>query len=175
MPRPVTTPWAVARNSVIHGRGLYATVVIPEGTRIIEYQGERITKAEAVRREEIRVENLAKGRDGCVWIFILNKRYDIDGSASWNTARLINHSCEPNCRSEIIRGHIWILARREIQPGEELSFDYGYSYTEWKKHPCLCRSKQCVGHIVAKGQRWRLRKALREEKRSARLSCTKVR
>ena len=165
MPRATTSPWILTRNSVIHGRGVYARVAIPDGTRVIEYLGERITKAEAQRREDVRLAELEKGKDGCVYIFELNKRHDIDGSAGWNTARLINHSCEPNCRSEIIRGHIWIIARRDIAPGEELTFDYGYSVTEWKKHRCLCGSPKCVGHIVAKSQRWRLRRLIREERK----------
>lgn len=167
MPAASTSPWILTRNSTIHGRGVYAKVAIPDGTRVIEYLGERITKAECIRREDIRLAKIARGQDGCVYIFELNKRHDIDGSAAWNTARLINHSCEPNCRSEIIRGHIWITARRDIAPGEELTFDYGYSVTEWRHHPCRCGSAKCIGHIVAKSQRWRLRRLLRAEKTSA--------
>lgn len=165
MPRVSSSPWVLTRNSVIHGRGLYASQVIPEGTRVIEYLGERITKAESVRREALRLERLRRGRNGCVYIFTLNKRYDIDGSAASNVARLINHSCEPNCRSEIIRGRIWIIALREIPAGEELSFDYGYPLGEWRDHPCRCGKPSCAGFIVAKAQRKRLRKAVRLEKK----------
>lgn len=164
MPAPTTSPWILVRNSAIHGRGVYARGPIPSGTRVIEYQGERITKAESLRREERRLAKIARGEDGCVYIFDLNKRHDIDGSAVWNTARLINHSCEPNCRSEILRGRIWIIATRDIAEGEELTFDYGYAYAECRNHPCLCGKKSCPGFIVAKAQRWRLRRKLRAEK-----------
>lgn len=165
MPRSPASPWVLARNSVIHGRGLYARQVIPAGTRVIEYIGERITKAESVRRDEARRERLRRGGSGCVYIFTLNKRHDIDGSKASNLARLINHSCEPNCRSEIIRGRIWIIARKEIAEGEELSFDYGYPLGEWRDHPCRCGAPTCAGFIVAKAQRKRLRRAVRLERK----------
>ena len=168
MSRDSASSWVLARNSAIHGRGLYARQRIPEGTRVIEYLGERITKAESVRREALRLERLRRGRSGCVYIFNLNKRHDIDGSAAPNLARLINHSCEPNCRSEIIRGRIWIIAKKEIAEGEELSFDYGYPLGEWRNHPCRCGAPTCPGFIVAKAQRKRLRRAVRVEQKKER-------
>jgi SET domain-containing protein len=166
--RPTTTPWARRGVSAIHGRGLYATKLIPAGTRIIAYDGERITKAESDRREAKRVAREKRGGDGCVYIFELNKRCDIDGSMAWNTARLINHSCAPNCRTEIIRGTIWIIAKRDIAEGAELFFDYRYGMENWRGHPCRCGADRCVGYIVAAEYRWRVRKILRAEKVAAR-------
>lgn len=166
--RPTTSPWAKVRRSPIHGRGVIATKDIPSGTRIIEYEGERITKAESERRDEQRAARAARGGDGCVYIFEINKRHDLDGHASWNTARLINHSCDPNCESEKVRGHIWITARRDIAKGEELTFDYGFDVENWQEHPCRCGSPKCVGYIVAKSHRWRLRKRLAKARRIAR-------
>jgi uncharacterized protein len=115
--RPTTSEWVTRASSTIHGRGLYAAKAIPAGTRVIEYFGERITKVEAERREYQRLQREKRGGDGSVYIFVLNKRYDLDGRAAWNTARLINHSCKPNCRSETARGRIWILASRDIAAG----------------------------------------------------------
>ena len=155
-----TSEWAHVWQSPIHGRGIRASRDIPSGTRIIEYQGERITKAESERRDAARAVREAEGGDGCVYIFEINKRHDLDGHMEWNTARLINHSCEPNCQSEKVRGRIWISARRDIAAGEELSFDYGFDVENWKHHPCRCGSPKCVGYIVAKSHRWRLRKRL---------------
>jgi uncharacterized protein len=163
-----TTPWAERRVSAIHGRGLYASKMIPAGTRIIAYDGERITKAESERREQQRQERERAGGDGCVYIFDLNKRHDIDGDMEWNTARLINHACRPNCRTEIIRGQIWIIAKRDIPAGEELTFDYRYGYASWREHPCRCGTDRCVGYIVAGEHRWRVRRILRAEKIAAR-------
>ena len=167
---PATRPaaksrWVVAQHSLIHGRGVYARLAIPDATKVIEYTGERITKAEAMRREARRLERQRRGGDGSVYIFDLTRRYDIDGRSRQNVARWINHSCTPNCRVEVIRGRIWILARREIGAGEELTFDYGFSFKEWRLHPCRCGSKRCAGFIVGSGQRWRLRKVPRSERK----------
>lgn len=162
-------PWIRAGSSSIHGRGVYAERDIPDGTRIIEYTGERITKAEAWRREALRVKRAKRGGDGSVYIFELNKRFDLDGSKRNNVARLINHSCAPNCRAETVRGKIWILARRDIAAGDELTFDYGYGFSLWEDHPCRCGAARCVGYIVNSAQRWRVRRILRERRKTARL------
>jgi len=140
---------------------------------VIEYVGERVTKAEAYRREERRLAERAKGGDGCVYIFEVNKRYDIDGDVSWNTARLANHSCDGNCETDIIRGKVWIIAVRDIAEGEEITYDYGFDFEDWKLHPCLCGSKKCVGYIVHSKHRWRVRKALKAEKVKAKAAAKK--
>lgn len=165
--KPTTTPWAEVRGSAIHGRGMYAVKTIPAETRIIAYDGEHITKAESDRREVKRLAREKAGGDGCVYIFELNKRHDIDGSMAWNTARLINHSCKPNCRTEIIRGTIWIVAKRDVAEGEELFFDYRYGMENWRGHPCRCGTDRCVGFIVAGEYRWRIRKILKAERVAA--------
>ncbi len=153
--------WISSRESAIHGRGVYARCDIPDKTRVIEYTGQRITKAEAREREQQRLARQKRGGDDCVYIFDLNKKHDLDGRSGRNIARLINHSCAPNCRADNIRGRIWIVARRAIAVGEELTFDYGFPYAEWRLHPCRCGSPRCVGFIVNKPQRWRVRRLLR--------------
>ena len=165
--------WIRAANSAIHGRGVYAREPIPDGTPIVEYTGERITKAVAKRREAERLARQRRGGDGSVYIFDLNRRHDLDGRLRSNIARLINHSCAPNCRAETIRGRIWIIARRDIPAEAELTFDYGYSYKECRNHPCRCGAKNCAGFIVNSGQRWRLRRALRQEAAAARRAAGK--
>ena len=74
---------------------------------------------------------------------------DIDGSAGWNPARYLNHSCSPNCDAELINGHIWIVAQRDIACGEELTFNYGYDWEDYREHPCRCGAPGCVGYIIA--------------------------
>ena len=159
-PPATTSEWARRGQSKIHGGGLYATKDIPAGTRVIEYVGERITKLKSERREANRINARDAGADGCVYIFELNARHDIDGDVKWNAARLINHSCDGNCEPLAIRGRIWIVALRAIKTGEELGYDYGFDLSEWRKHPCLCGTPECVGYIVKKSQRWRVRKVL---------------
>lgn len=159
--------WICARQSAIHGRGVYASCDIPDGTRVIEYTGERVTKAESRKREEQRLKRQQRGGDDdCVYIFDLNKKHDLDGRSTRNVARLINHSCAPNCLADNIGGHIWIVARRDIAAGEELTFDYGFPYAEWRLHPCRCGSPRCVGFIVNKEQRWRVRRLLRGKRKA---------
>jgi len=147
--RKVTSPYIVVRKSRIHNAGVFAKKDIPKNTRVIEYVGEKVTKAESERRADIPFEKSKKnGEYGAVYIFILNKRFDIDGNVPYNTARFINHSCEPNCETEIIRGRIWVVSLRDIKKGEELAYNYNYDYEDYEDHTCLCRAKRCVGYIL---------------------------
>ncbi len=163
-PQPTRSVWAEKRQSPIHGSGMIASRLIPAETQIIEYVGEKVTKTEADRRDAARVARRASGDDGCVYLFELNARYDLDGEVLWNTARYINHSCDPNCEPRIVRGRIWIVALRDIQPGEELTYDYGFDFDNWRDHPCRCGTNACVGYIVKKSQRWRVRRILTEQR-----------
>ena len=150
-------------RSGVHGYGMFAREFIPQGTRIIEYFGERITKAESRRREAGQLAVRAAGGEGCFYIFALNQRHDLDGSMAWNAARRINHSCAPSCESLNLQGRIWIAALRDLVPGEELTFDYGFDYADWPKHPCRCGASGCVGFIVTASQRWRVRREITKE------------
>jgi uncharacterized protein len=149
------------RGSEIHGRGVYATRFIPKETRIIEYVGEWIDKEESERRALSQHGKSLKTGDAAVYIFTLSKKYDIDGNVPWNTARLINHSCEPNCEAWNIGQRIYIYSLRDIEAGEELTFDYGFDIECWEDHPCRCGRDQCVGYIVARSQWDELKERLR--------------
>ncbi len=174
-PAPTTSPWATRRHSKIHGGGLFARQAIPEGERIIEYVGDSVTKAEALRRDARRRERQEAGDDGCVYLFEVNQRHDIDGDVPWNTARLINHSCEPNCEPQNLRGHIWIVALRDIAKGEELSYDYGFDWDGWEEHPCRCGAPTCVGYIVKRSKHKKLRKLLAQRAKEAKRAAKKER
>lgn len=140
------------RGSEIHGRGVYATCFIPKDERIIEYVGELIDKKESERRGNSQHEKSLKTGDAAVYIFTLSRNYDLDGNVPWNTARLINHSCDPNCEAWIEGRRIFIHALRDINPGEELSFDYGFDVDCYEDHPCRCGKPECVGYIVSRSQ-----------------------
>ena len=158
-------PYIVRKKSSIHGHGIFAKTDIPKGTRIVEYVGEKITKAEAERRGPRLIEYAKKHhQQGAVYLFDLNKKYDIDGHVHYNTAKYINHSCGPNCEADIIRGRIWIITARNIQKGEELFYNYGYELETYHEHPCYCGSPRCVGYIVEEDQWPRLKKFLRNKK-----------
>ena len=143
--------WKVKRSK-IHGTGVFATKTIAKNTDIIEYIGEKITKKEGDIRSAKRIKKyLNSNETGSVYIFELNKKYDIDGSYLYNKARYINHSCEPNCEVDIKNNKIWISSIKKIKIGEELSYDYGYPFDklDYKDHPCKCGSKKCTGYIIS--------------------------
>ena len=151
------------KKSSVHGWGIFAKANILKGARIIEYVGEKITKAEADRRGPILVEYAKKHKQsGAVYIFVLNKRYDIDGHVEYNSAKYINHSCAPNCEVEIIRGHIWVIALRDITKNEELFYNYGYDLDTYHEHPCFCKSSCCPSYITAKEHWPKLKKILKK-------------
>lgn len=153
--------YIVKKKSGVHGWGIFAKMDVPKDTRIIEYTGEKITKAEADRRGPKLVEYAKKHKQaGAVYIFVLNKKYDIDGHVEYNTAKYINHSCTPNCEVEIIRGRIWIIALRAIKKNEELFYNYGYDMDTYNEHPCLCKTAYCPGYITAKEHWPKLKKIL---------------
>tara|TARA_E500000331_G_C16916305_1_gene565680 strand:+ start:200 stop:652 length:453 start_codon:yes stop_codon:yes gene_type:complete len=142
-------------KSNIHHRGLCAARDINAGEKIIEYIGKKISNKKAE-------EDKKYGFD-VTYLFTLNEKYVLDGDFKFNTARLINHSCDPNCEVlDSSKTKIWITAMKNIKKGEELSYDYGFSYDcNYKDHKCRCGSKKCVGFIVREGSRWRIKKTSR--------------
>ena len=131
--------YITVRKSGIHSTGIFAKMDIPNGTRILEYVGEKVTHAEADRRTNDRI-----------FAFILNKRYCIDGDTDYNIAKYVNHSCDPNSEVDIIRGHIWTIAVKDIKKGEEITYNYNFDFDkeDFKEHPCHCGSERCIGYIL---------------------------
>jgi SET domain-containing protein len=158
--------WCEVNPSRIHGSGVRASKFIPKETRIIEYVGELIDKEESERRAL--AQHAASLESGCaaVYIFTLSRKTDIDGNFPWNTARLINHSCEPNCEAWVVGRKIFIYALRDIEAGEELTFDYGFDVECYEDHPCRCGSANCVGYIVSRSQWPELKEKLKEKSAS---------
>ena len=144
------------KKSNIDKRGLYASKNIKSGSKIIEYIGKLISKKETETNPKFDNE-----KD--IYLFNLNSKYDLDGDYNWNTARLINHSCNPNCEVEGKGLKLWITAIKDIKKGEELSYDYGFGYdVDYKQFPCKCGSHNCVGYIVREGSRWRINKKFKK-------------
>ncbi|MDP2326138.1 MAG: SET domain-containing protein-lysine N-methyltransferase [Gammaproteobacteria bacterium] len=122
--------------SSITGRGLFAGCAIPARAKIGEFEGEIITIREARRR--------AKGRR-VVAIVELESRA-IDATATRRGFRFINHSCAPNTFTRLTDRRAEFYALRKIQPGEELTVDYGESHHNGKL-PCQCGANRCSGWI----------------------------
>ena len=91
--------------------------------------------------------------------YLVNNRYSLDGDFTWNTAGLINHSCDNNCDYEGKGLKIWVTAIKDIKKGEEFTCDYGFGYDkDFKQFPCKCKTKNCCGYIVRAESRWRINK-----------------
>ncbi len=138
------------RKSGIQGRGLFAIRRIRPGQKVIEYTGDLVTNDEADKRyDEDRMDRHH------TFLFTLDDDHCIDGNVRSNIARLINHSCDPNCEAIIGDGHIWIYALKNIQPGTELAYDYQYERTGpnlkalEKFYVCHCGAEKCRGSIMA--------------------------
>jgi hypothetical protein len=112
------------------GLGLFTSVDIPKGARVSEYIGKPLTWDEYMKSNS-------------VYLFEISPRKTIDGSPRWNQARYINHSCRPNCEIDIVRGRVFIVARRAIKAGEELNYDYGEEYFNDIIKPKGCRCEKC--------------------------------
>ena len=126
-------PKITRERSSISGWGVYASEPIAEDTRIVEYKGQLVPQEEAWRREQ---RYLPRQR---IWIFTINGRWARDAGFGGNIARYVNHACNPNCYTEIFRHHIWIIASRDIKPGEELTYDYNTDGVAGI--PCQCRPR----------------------------------
>jgi len=114
------------------GLGLMANRNFKKAETVIEYTGEKITDSEADRRANR-------------YLFELNDKWTIDGSGRKNTARYINHSCQPNCEAELDENekHIYIKAKRAINVGEELTYHYGKTHFDEYIKPKGCRCNKC--------------------------------
>jgi SET domain-containing protein len=155
-PSPVDTDSSLAaqpaieeRDSQIHGRGVYALRRFRAGERIIELVGERISAEESDRRAELLPEN------GHTFFFWVDDDLVLDCGVNGNSARFINHHCEPNCEAVIEDERVFIDAIRDIAPGEELTFDYNLCWYETDEpeelalYACRCGAAKCRGTMLA--------------------------
>ena len=111
-------PRIVRRRSDLHGYGVFAAEPINKNRRIIDYAGELIPNSRSGGREARYL------KEGCIWVFRVNRRWSRDAAVGGNIARFINHACRPNCYSQVIDRVIWIRAARNIRAGEELTYRY---------------------------------------------------
>ena len=131
MARHPALPRIARRKSRVHGWGVFALEPINKNKRIITYEGELIDHKESYKRE---TEYLARGE---IWCFTVNRRWVRDATVGGNISRFINHACKPNCYSQIVEKEIWIKAGRNIEAGEELTYDY---HTDGEQIiQCKCR------------------------------------
>ncbi|MBX2980326.1 MAG: SET domain-containing protein-lysine N-methyltransferase [Flavobacteriales bacterium] len=144
------------RNSTIHGNGVFAKAHIKKGEEIVEYKGELITHAKADAKYHGDLDT------GHTFLFSLNEKWIINGNKDGNIARWINHSCAPNAiafvheheSGKLKKDRVIIEALRDIAPGEEITYDYGFEfdvpYTKALKAiwACRCGSPTCTGTML---------------------------
>jgi SET domain-containing protein len=137
--------------SGIHGTGVFAKRPIPRGTRVIEYQGRRLPKAQLLEEAE-------RGERKLTYVLNLDEQTAIDGAEDGNDARFVNHSCEPNCEIYIFDGIPYLYAMQEIPAEAELTFDYKLQSARSHRlsrslsrelFPCHCGAPACRGTLVA--------------------------
>jgi uncharacterized protein len=145
----------VVRPSPIHSVGVYTTAPIRKGVRIVEYDGERITNEEADRRYEGAERTYLYGLDDGITI--------IDGHGM---GAYLNHSCEPNCEVDEVKGRVWIYAMRNIAAGEELVWDYNL-YDDDDPAPCHCGTKKCRGTMYSRDWLAKMRRRELAKKKKA--------
>jgi uncharacterized protein len=137
------------RRSRVHGQGVFALQRIRKGTRIIEYVGDRISHARANRRYDDHDEN-----DNHTFLFAVDRNVVIDATVGGNDSRFINHSCDPNCESNIEKRRVFVDAIRAIEPGEELNYDYQIGRERDDPpnvdviYACRCGAKNCRGTML---------------------------
>jgi hypothetical protein len=146
----------VARLSPIHGNGVFADELIRKGERVVRYKGKVRSHKQVDRLYGEKQEN------GHTFLFTLNDDYVIDANEDGNVARWINHSCAPNCEAVLEenddgkpkKDKVFIEAIRDIQPGEELTYNYGIVLAEphtaklKKLWACKCGAKKCTGTML---------------------------
>ncbi len=126
----------VIRRSKIHRYGVYANERIPANRKVIEYTGLRLNRKQAA----------AVDGGKYTYLFAVDDYWTLDGARGGSGAEIINHSCEPNLISRVMKGHVLYMSQREIKKGEELTIDYNFADLT-DATPCSCGAGTCRGTI----------------------------
>ncbi len=133
------------------GLGIFATRPIRKRTRLAEYKGPRLTTKEAEKAEKA----------GNRYLYEINSRWTIDGTPRSNIARYFNHSCNPNADTSIRGGRIFVYAIKNIEPGQEIVYDYGIDYLKNVIGKSNCKCSRCMRR---RAKRARERRAAQKRK-----------
>jgi len=152
-------PYRIGRSRT--GLGLFATKPIKKGAKIIRYVGPML---DCNKKKDDAVENK--------YLFQINNRWTIDGSVRKNIARYINHACKPNAESDVSsrKRKVVIRAIKNIEPGEEINYDYGTEYFKEYLKPIGCKCDACEKKrkkLRAEARAEKLREKARAEKKAA--------
>src|SRR3954452_22238035 len=158
-------PYRVGRSRT--GLGLFATKPIKKGTKIVRYFGPLL---DSRNKKHEAIENK--------YLFELNGRWTIDGSLRKNVARYINHACRPNAESDVSARTLKVVIRaiKNIEPGEEINYDYGTDYFKAYLKPIGCKCDSCEKKRKkqrAEARAERLRLKLKAERKAAKQAAKK--
>ena len=154
-------PRLITRSSDIHAAGCFTLEDVPQGTIVLEYTGERITKEEG----DVRYD----GRPFTYLFGIADGAIVIDGHGM---AMFVNHSCDPNCETDEIDGRIFIQTLRDLKAGEEITYDY-WLYDGEDEAPCYCGSKNCRGSMYSPAEVKRMQRVAAKQKKQAERAARK--
>ena len=144
------------RSSSIHAAGCYTTSRIAKGVKVVEYTGPRISKKEAdAHFKDSKITYLFGIGDG-------SKVINGHGMAMY-----INHSCDPNCETEELRGRVWVISLRSIAPGEELTYDYNLYDGDEDEARCYCGASNCRKTMYSPEEIARRKKAAQQKAKKA--------
>ena len=144
----------VIRRSKIHADGVYTTAPIKQGTVVVEYTGPHLTNDAADALYDFSPRTYLFG--------LLDGGHVIDGDG---IAAFINHSCDPNCEADEVKGRVIIRAIRRIAAGEELAYDYNLYDGELDDPArCRCGAKHCRGSLYSPRELRRRRKRTRSSR-----------
>ena len=124
------------QRSKIHRYGVFAGQRIPANRKVIEYTGQRLNRKQA----------MVRGDGDCPYLFAVDPYWTLDGSVGGSGAEIINHSCDPNLVSRILKGHVLYISLRTIRRGEELTVNYNFD-KDVRTFPCSCGAPSCAGAI----------------------------
>src|ERR1700710_3057368 len=161
-------PYRIGRSRT--GLGLFATKPIKKGAKIVRYFGPLLDSTNK-KHDDI----------GNKYLFELNGRWTLDGSVRKNIARYINHACKPNAESDVSarKRKAVIRAIKNIEPGDEINYDYGTDYFKAYLKPIGCKCDACEKKrkkqlAEARAERLRLKaKELKKAERKAKKKAEK--
>jgi SET domain-containing protein len=155
----------IVKSSSLHGAGVYATAPIRKGERVLEYTGPRMRKEES--------DGLYADNEVTYLFTMDDPNIVIDG---FGMAAFVNHSCNPNCESDQFGDQIWIVALRDIESGEELTYDYClWDGEPGDEAPCYCGAKNCRGTMYSEEEVVRQKKLLSQKAKNQKAAKKKRR
>ncbi|KAG5682231.1 hypothetical protein PVAND_011596 [Polypedilum vanderplanki] len=129
------------------GYGIRAEDDIPAETFIIEYVGEVLNN----KQFEKRAKKYSKDKNRHYYFMALRSNAVIDATSKGNISRFINHSCDPNAMTQkwTVNGELRVgfFSIRDINRGEEITFDYQFQRYGKEAQKCFCESEKCRGWI----------------------------